>query len=223
MDNQELIGLAAGTLITVMIGSYLLGDNLIYRWGLALLVGLGAGYALGMTLLLVSAEIGQVIQQAALPVRLFYAIPLFMGLLLLFKGISPRLAPLGNLTMGFLVGVGAAVAVSGALLGTLLPQVYQTGLALRTAQPLSLLEGVLILVGTIASLLTFSSWAPPGRAGQPPRWWGWLKRLGRGFITVALAVAFAGAITSALTLLVERLWSILALVLRFSGGGGHGG
>lgn len=216
MENQELIGLAVGTLITLMIGSYLLGDNLVYRWGLAILVGLGAGYALGVTLLFVAPLIWQAIQSADPVLRLFYAIPLLLGVLLLLKGFSARLAPLGNITMGFLLGVGAAVAVSGALVGTLIPQMYQTGAALKSTAPIPLVEGGIILIGTITSLLVFSSWAPRRADGQPPRWLTWVQRLGRGFLVVTLAVAFAGAITSALTLLVERLWDVLTLVIQVS-------
>lgn len=216
MENQELIGLAVGTLITLMIGSYLLGDNLVYRWGLAILVGLGAGYALGVTLLFVAPLIGQAIQSTNPVLRLFYAIPLLLGVLLLLKGFSTRLAPLGNITMGFLLGVGAAVAVSGALVGTLIPQMYQTGVALKSTRPSSWVEGGIILVGTITSLLVFSSWAPQRADGHPPRWLTWVQRLGRGFIVITLAVAFAGAITSALTLLVERLWDVLTLVIQVS-------
>lgn len=216
MENQELIGLAVGTLITLMIGSYLLGDNLVYRWGLAILVGLGAGYALGVTLLFVAPLIWQAIQSANPVLRLFYAIPLLLGVLLLLKGFSARLAPLGNITMGFLLGVGAAVAVSGALVGTLIPQMYQTGAALKSTAPIPLVEGGIILIGTITSLLVFSSWAPRRADGHPPRWLTWVQRLGRGFLVVTLAVAFAGAITSALTLLVERLWDILTLVIQIS-------
>ena len=53
--------------------------------------------------------------------RLLAFIPLVLGLLLLFK-LSPRTAHLGNPSMAFLVGVGAAVAIGGAVMGTLFPQ-----------------------------------------------------------------------------------------------------
>ena len=46
---------------------------------------------------------------------------LVLGVLLLMK-LSPRTARLGNVTIAFLVGVGAAVAVGGAVMGTLIPQ-----------------------------------------------------------------------------------------------------
>ena len=54
--------------------------------------------------------------------RLFVVIPLVMAALLLTK-ISPQLAPLGKLPMAYLVGVGAAVAIGGAVFGTLLGQI----------------------------------------------------------------------------------------------------
>jgi hypothetical protein len=48
-----------------------------------------------------------------------------LAVFLLLK-LSPRTAPLGNVAMGFVMGVGSAVAVGGAVLGTLLPQVSAT-------------------------------------------------------------------------------------------------
>ena len=48
-------------------------------------------------------------------------IPLLFGVTLLAK-LSPRISWIGNFAMAVLVGVGAAVAIGGALLGTLMPQ-----------------------------------------------------------------------------------------------------
>ena len=48
-------------------------------------------------------------------------IPLVLGISLLAK-LSPRISWIGNFAMAVLVGVGAAAAIGGALLGTLIPQ-----------------------------------------------------------------------------------------------------
>ena len=51
--------------------------------------------------------------------------PLILGVWLLTKT-SPRLSRLGNPVLAYLVGVGAAAAISGALLGTIFPLVDQS-------------------------------------------------------------------------------------------------
>ncbi len=213
--DLETIGLIVGAVLMLMIFSYMLGDNLLYRWALALLVGGGAGYLLGVLLKLVLVEWIAVTLASStrLGERLVYVIPLILGLLLIFKGFaSPKiqgnLGMLGNITIGFLLGVGAAVAISGALLGTLIPQVAATGAALTRQNPL---RGFIVILGVGTSLVVFSprSREPRGRLGFV---WSWAQRVGRFFILCALAAAFSGALTTALTTLVLHVWRIFRLI-----------
>ena len=207
----EVIGFVVGAVITIVIFSYLVGDNLIYRWGLALLVGSGVGYALGIVLRFVFFEwVAQALGGAtSLGQRIYYAIPLFLGVLLLLKGF-PRIAHLGNVSMGVMLGIGAAVALSGALLGTLVPQIEAVGTAV-TSQ--GFIWGGITVVGTVCSLLVFST--APKEGGRWQRLViSRLQSLGEIFIAIALAMAFAGAVTSALTVMVDRLWSIADLLLN---------
>jgi hypothetical protein len=214
----EIVGLVIGTVLTLAIFSYLLGDNVLYRWALALLVGAGVGYALGIALrFLVFDWIAEALNANDPAVSLTYAVPLLLGGLLLFKGFGrSNIAVLGNIPLAFLVGVGAAAAVSGALTGTLIPQVRATGMALNLQSPLlRLVEGAIVLVGTIAALAFFS---PTGRTAQPGGLiggiQGGIQHLGKIFVVIALGVAFSGAVTSALTAWVMRLWQIVELADR---------
>lgn len=204
----ETTGLIIGSIVTLLIFSYLIGDNLLYRWALALLVGAGTGYALAVALHFVIFDwVSNVQASDSLTLRLYYLVPLLLGALLLLKGI-PRLSALGNVSMGFILGVGAAVAVSGALLGTLIPQMQTTatGIPLKDGGA-ALLNGGLILVGTLTSLFVFSPRLRQADKELRPITL-WLQRLGRAFVVVSLAVAFSGALTSALTILIERLWGL---------------
>ncbi len=205
------IGLIVGTVMTLLIFSNLLGDNILYRWALGLLVGSGAGYMLGIAIRYVLLQwLGNIIVgSGSVGLRVFYIIPLILGLLLLLKGF-PKLAVVGNLSMGFLIGVGAAVALSGAILGTIIPQTYSSGAALNFNEGFAgFLQGLLTFIGTLAALLAFSP-MPREKDGLPRPLLVWLQRLGRAFVVIALAVAFAGAVTSGLTLLVQRVWVILS-------------
>lgn len=216
----EQIGIIAGMTIAVLIFvTYLLGDNVIYRVVLGLLVGTATGYALGIAVNFILAEwLTRMFADNSPGIQVYYGLGLLFGALLILKGI-PRLAHLANPSMGLLLGVGAAVAVSGALLGTLLPQAQAAGMGLSfTGGFPGFAEGLLGLVGTVLSLLVFSP-LPRQRDGEPVQVLIWLQRVGRAFIVIALAVAFAGALTSALTMLVERSWLIKQTVEKLLLGG----
>ena len=203
----EIAGLVAGAVLTLLIFSYLLGDNPLYRLALHLFVGALLGYSFGIVLRDVLRNM--VLAQLSTD-PLAVVVPLVLGILLLFKGF-PRQAYVGNLSVAYLVGVGTAVALSGALLGTLVPQIGATGRALSHTSLESLraglLDGLLIVVGTACTLMisTFAARKQRGLAGV----WARIARLasgvGRTFLTVALGVAFAGALTASLSIFIGRL------------------
>ncbi len=194
--NNELIGLAVGLLLTLFVYSYIWGDNALYRLAVHVLVGVSAAYAAIV-----------VVRQIMLP---FYAelqadpnslelasglVPFVLGLLLVLKRL-PRLAWLGTPTMAFLIGVGAAVALLGALQGTLLPQVT----AVSASSPL---VGLIVAVLTTFTLLSFTFRATPA-PDQPWKrpWW---QRIGQGILMITFGALFANVLNTSLVLLIERL------------------
>jgi hypothetical protein len=203
----EAAGLVVGAILTLLVFSYLLGDNPLYRLALHLFVGALVGYSLGIVLR--DILLGMVLAQL-LTNPLAVVVPLVLGILLLFKGF-PRQAYAGNFSVAYLVGVGTAVALSGALLGTLVPQIGATGRALSPASLASsrggLLDGLLIVVGTTCTLMAsaFAARKRQGLAGA----WAQIVRLaagiGRIFIIFALGVAFAGALTASLSIFIGRI------------------
>ena len=219
----DIIGLIVGAVVTLVIFSYLLGDNVLYRWMLALLVGSGAGYVMGVVAKGVLFDWFIAAREAnTLVIQIYYFVPVFLGILLIFKSFSSskalrRLSVLGNIPMGYLIGTGAGVAIGGALLGTLFPQIVTTSAAVTLDNlPWGLVRGLVMVGGTIAALLVFSPRSTskngetaPTATTRPTL----LRRVGEFFIIVALAAAFAGAITTGLTLWVER-WSAVLTVLR---------
>jgi hypothetical protein len=224
----DIIGVIVGAVVTLVIFSYLLGDNVLYRWMLALLVGSGAGYVMGVTTKVVLLDWLNAARTAdTLALQIYYFVPVFLGILLLLKGFSSikllsRLSVLGNIPMGYLLGAGAGVAIGGALLGTLFPQIVTTSAAVTLDNlPWGLLRGIVMVGGTIAALLVFSprsvgknGESAPMTSTQPSG----LRRVGEFFIIIALAAAFAGAITTGLTLWVERWSALLRAALSLIGG-----
>jgi len=203
----DIIGLAVGATLTVLILSYLLGDNPLYRFALHLFVGAVVGYSFGIV-------IRDVLLGTALP-RLLgnplaWVTPFILGILLIFKGF-PRQAYIGNFSVAYLVGVGVAVALSGALLGTLVPQIEATGRALNSK---GFLNGLAVIVGTICTLMAFNAIKPKGR-GLPQLWdkivagLGWV---GRVVLIFAFGAAFAGALIASLTIFIGRVQYFIGLI-----------
>ncbi|MBN2002724.1 MAG: hypothetical protein JXA21_05150 [Anaerolineae bacterium] len=222
--TPEIISLVVGTIFTLLIFSYLLGDNVLYRWALAILVGSSLGYVVGVVgwYLLQNWILGA-LSADTLEQRIDYVVPLVLGVFLLLKGATSkflsRFAVLGNIAMAYLIGVGIAVAVAGAILGTAIPQMWAAGATLTFENmPWGLMNGILMIVGTITALLVFSPRSYATRGNQLNLVMRWVQRLGWIFIVTALAVAFSGALTSALTTLVMRIWQIMERVLALRGG-----
>ena len=127
--------------------------------------------------------------------------------------------------MAFLVGVGAAVTIGGAMLGTLIPQANATidGFDLRLAgvngfnTAFIFLNGVVVLVGVIGTLAYFHFGARQKTDGSVKRnilvesltW------IGRVFIAITFGVLFAGVYMAALTALIERMDSLRSFVFLF--------
>lgn len=223
MDDAALqIGTVLGFVLTLMIYSYLLGDNPLYRLAVHVLVGVGMGYAFVVVIYSVF------IPQFVLPFqRIMDGASLDLGeqaqplvavlaVFLLLK-LSPRTAPFGNLAMGFVMGIGAAVAVSGAVLGTLLPQIAATALPLLPEAEafifpdegiLTNVLAVLILVaGTITSLLYFHFSTQPAGEGKTERPIGVRvgARVGQVFLMITFGSLFAGALIASLSVLTDRM------------------
>jgi hypothetical protein len=212
---MELVGGLVGFFLTIMVFSYILGDNPFFRVAINIFIGAAAGYAL------VVAWYSVIWPQLLLPLifgsqseRLFVLFPLLFAGLLLLK-MSSRLSWLGSPAVAYLVGVGAATAVGGAVLGTILPQVSAAVNALDwdpTAQGagtawLQVAAGILLLIGTTSTLAYFHFGARPGLGGIPRRspWLEIVALVGKGFIAVTLGAIFAGAFLAAFAALVERI------------------
>ena len=115
----DLFGVLVGFLLTLLVFSYLFGDNVLFRLGIHLFIGVSTGYiAVLVWNNILWARLFVPFINGSPGERLMALIPLGLGVLLLMKA-SPRLSGWGNLPVAFLVGVGAAAAVGGAILGTI--------------------------------------------------------------------------------------------------------
>ena len=216
----EVISAIIGFLLTVMIFSYLIGDNLLFRIAIYLFIGVASGYAAAV---IVRDFLFTRFQSLPLdnPIQLLIGlIPFFFAVTLLAK-LSPRISWIGNFAMAVLVGVGAATAIGGALIGTLIPQAEAAmdAVNFRSASSssgavFSLIEGAVMLVGTVVTLAYFQFGAKQTADGTVKRnaVVEMLAGLGRIFIAITFGVIFAGVYMAALTAMIERLNFIINLV-----------
>jgi hypothetical protein len=227
---DALIGPVVAMLLTIMVLSYLIGDNPLFRMASHLFIGVAAGYAgalaaravlwPGLVQPILQAGLGGLIQPSAV---LTLIVPALLALLLLLK-VLPGASRLGTFSTAFLVGVGAAVVVGGAITGTLIPQSLA---AMGTLNPAvvspqtgetgleRVLNVIIVLVGTLSTLAYFrftmrkkpaGSASPITLAGRA------LSALGRAFIALAFGVMYAGALSGTLLILAQRiqfLWDAL--------------
>lgn len=215
--SSDLIWTIISFILTVAVFSYLFGDNAIFRFVSAVFVGATAGYFAVIIIFQV------ILPRLVAPIMAgswITLVPLLLSGLLILK-LSPKLARFGNVSMAYLVGVGAAVAIGGAVMGTLIGQIKGTLSDFNTAgagSPNSslfiILEGAFMLLGTAATLVYFNFGVKKsdGKRGALTSVFAWI---GQFFIAITLGAVFAGVLTTAVTALLERTDYIVATFQSF--------
>ncbi len=208
---SELAGLVIGLILTLLIYSYIWGDNPLYRLAVHILVGVSAAYAAVI-----------IVQQIFLPIyrelltpgssdSFIWLIPIVLGLLLLLKRL-PRLSWMGRGTMALMIGVGAAVSLLGALTGTLWPQMT----AVHSGSPIL---NLIIAFLTIATLITFQFTGRTSGEGEWIRpWWQQmgLVHIGQAVIIITFGALFAAVLNTSLILLIERISFFLTKLIQMA-------
>ena len=215
MTITDLVGSSIGFILTLMVFSYLLGDNPLFRLAMHIFIGVAAGFAgiVAINSVILPQLITPLFSGDRIDI-LLTLVPLVLSWLFLTK-ISPGLARWGKLPVAYLVGVGAAVAVGGAVRGLILPQA-QTSVNLFDLEVARLREinlgfylvnGSITLVGTLATLayFHFGARAQPNQMAVRQPWIEELAKVGQVFIAITLGFFFAGVLSAALAALIERL------------------
>ncbi len=202
-----LIGLLS-FLFTVLILSYIIGDSPAFRLAVHAFVGVAAGYVAATVFRQV------VVDKLFMPLfvgspldRALMVFPLMMSFMLLAK-MSPQLEWFGRPVVAFLVGVGTATAVAGAVLGTLFPQIGASSAMFGQGLG-SIASGLLILFGTISTIAYFQFTVRKANAGSRGKIMALLALVGQVFIAIALGAVFAGVLAATLTAFVDRIQSIV--------------
>jgi hypothetical protein len=230
----EPFGAIIGFLLTIMVLSYVIGDNVLFKLAIHIFIGVATGYA--AVLILYNVIWYQVLvpilqgfpsgTAEGLGTYIIRVVPaVILGIWMLTK-ISPRVARWGTPVLAFLTGVGAATVVGGAVLGTIFPQVGASinlfNRQSATVEGMNLvgwfINGLIIIVGVVATLIYFQFGVrrqEEGAQAQRPLVLDYISTLGQGFIVVTLGVLFTGVYLAALSSLVDRIRYLWDVILSF--------
>ena len=216
----ELVGPVIAAILTLMVFSYILGDNVLFKLAAHIFVGVAVGYAsiiIWYQVFIPTVRSGNLVSVAP---------ALVLCLLLIFK-IRPAQGGLSNILGGialaFIVGVGAALTIGGALFGTLTPQIAATtSISLNpnhyqnTATQAGLvdwLNNIIIVLGTVGTFFyfTFAVRAPGPLGGLREGFVRFWAGMGRLMIIFTLGALFANSVGARVALLVSRLQFLAGL------------
>jgi len=195
------------------IWSFLFKDNKIYRCVQGLYLGMYAGVGLANGIVLIWDM--NIVPLAAGELSL--VIPLVFGLLLYIRVFAPKskYAWLSKVSMGFVIGVGTAVATYGAVNGQLIVQLSATikslivrgadgGLVIGT-----MVNKILILLGML-SVFAYFLFSKSAEIKFVNR----VSKVGRYFMMVSFGVAFGNIITNRITSFMQALQTVLAVFIK---------
>jgi len=220
--DATLIGGIVASLLTVMVFSYLLGANPLWRIAQSLLVGVSVGYvSLVILTQVVAPQVARVIQPpegTTTTDRLLAAVPVALGLLLLLRIAYPGAWP-ASFGLNLVVVVGSTLALGGALAGTLIPQALDTmrlmNFGRTDAAGIAALAGNIVLVaGVVCALAYFAfgakadgtRFAPIRQVSVVGRW---VLVIAFGAILGSLATTFYFALIDRLDFLVKFVENLL--------------
>jgi hypothetical protein len=230
----ELIGTVLSALLTIMVLSYLIGDNPLFRIATYTFIGITAGYSGAIAWHnILKPNLLDPILDVGLPGFLdgslftgaqgiFIVGTWIMIIMLLFK-LSPSTSRWGSLPLVIMVGVGAGVVIGGAITGTLIPQ-SSAAVASLNPGPLPMpsvgnilqrfliwaepvVEVLITLVGTVCTFIYFHFTArkSPTGVGERPAPIEFTAKVGKVFIAITFGTLYAGVLSSTLIVLSERM------------------
>jgi hypothetical protein len=221
----EIILTALGAVLTLLIFSYLLGDNPLFRLALYIFVGASVAYILLVVLyavfipLLVLPDAIDSDQGVQWIISL---IGVLLGVLLFARRIR-WISWLSSVSVAVLIGVGVGVALGGALLGTLATQVDAATNAVIPEPPifpeiLQPLGQVLAFIGTVTGLMVFSFTSRRPLRRLPDRLLNAGAGIGRWFILIGFGAVFGGVLAAGVAFFADRVQYFVEALERIVGG-----
>jgi len=227
MNPMDIVLGVIGIALSVMIFSYLLGDNFFFRVALYILVGVSSGYAAAVLVTkVILPRLVEPLKQSGTDAFWLGLVPLVLCVLLVLM-LIPRLVKFGTLPLAFLAGTGAAVAIAGISRGTLAPQLLSivnrfSPELLREnggADWAGIVEALFILFGVVSVLFYFHHRLSRKSAGtQRSQLVEGISSVGQLFLGISFGMLFVGFYSAALTALIARMLWLKEFILALLAG-----
>ncbi len=204
------VGVGLALVLTLMVYSYLIGDNVLFRLAEHILVGVSVGWAtLQIIFNLIIPAVERIREGNGAGQVVAFTIPLLLGVIILFRPLRAA-RPATNLVMAFVIGTISALALGGAVAGTLLPQIGATMLPLNRGNLGEILGGLALITTTLLALWYFKFTVSKSGEGQISSSGGNIlsrnsRLLGRYVIMFALGAVFASVFLTYFAAVVDRL------------------
>ncbi|NOK59716.1 MAG: hypothetical protein GFH27_549285n240 [Chloroflexi bacterium AL-W] len=201
-------------ILTIMVLSRIAGDlpvlRVIHRVAQYLFVGVSLGLAFVITYHQVVFPSVRQLSSGESSALLIYGVPFLLGMLLLPR-LSNRQAVswLANIPLALVFGVGAALAIGGAVIGTLSPQILDIARRPLEGDPATMAGVVVLALGTVATLCTFY-YTVPREDTSVGRLIAVAALIGHWLLMIAFGFFFASAIQTYMSALIERLQFLLS-------------
>lgn len=197
MTPGEIIGTWVAAGLTLMFFSFIYKDNVLFKFGEHLYLGISIGYYVNIQYW--NVLVPDVYRNVFISHNYWVLIPALLGVFILLR-VIPQLAWLSRTSFALYIGGAAGLSVPFVINGLLLPQLSQT---LRPFAPWGDAWGaninlILILVGVLATLLFFFfSLDHKGAVGA-------VSKVGLFFIMVSFGTSFGNTVMARISLLIGR-------------------
>lgn len=215
MENQ-FFWLLFSFLLTVMVFSYIFGDNPLFRFATYLFVGVSSGYVLILLIYqVIIPKLFTPLFTGDLTQRSLQLIPLVLSVLLMLK-LFWKTEKFGDFPLAFLIGSGAAVILVSAFTGTVFPMIDMVTepFSINSIDFQKFFGGIFLVLGVISSLIYFlgSKRANQNDSNKESGFFRIFNKIGIIFIGLTLGSIFAGVIISSTIALIERLNFIITFI-----------
>jgi len=195
MNPVDLIGVWVGVFVTLMVLSFLYKENPLFRIAEYSFVGLASGYGFAAALRLF---INQALNPIFLAGDLTFIIPVVIGALY-YAQFTKNYSSLYRIPLSLAIGYGLGVSIWGIFGTFFVKQVTATMIPIFTGDPLTILDNVILVAGTILSLSYFILYK------QQTGVWGGVTKLGKYIILITFGSVFGSTVLGRMATIIQRV------------------
>lgn len=202
---METVGIWIGALCTLAIFSFLLRENPFFRTAEHLFIGLAAGLGIfyGYQTIVSNAWTPLFNPDPGEARKWFLIVPMVLGVLLYTRFLKKG-KWISRIPLGFLVGVGSALAIRGVIGASFMSQIVATmELPLWHTMAKFKIDAILFILGVIGTLIYFFF----SREQKGPLKVG--AGIGKWVMMLAFGAAFGNTVMARMSLLVGRIYFLL--------------